>query len=318
MTRQQHHLTSKQGGKIVGFKVLSEECIWMSAGVINYRVCDNAYDCSTCAFDKGMRKAMGAQKKASAMRAAPRWAEYLLKHYPATERPCRHVLSGRVDLPKRCPLNYECYHCAFDQWVEDTESLVQEGHQPAHAMVSGVPVAQDYYYHPGHSWVRFEHGGRLRIGVDGFAAHLFGPLNEIELPVLGSVLTQTQVGWTIHREGRSADMLAPADGVVVALNPAISEHPEMPHHDPYQHGWLMLVESSSHKNNAKRLLFGSDVFDWMERESRDLLDLLGPDYRSLAAIGGRLVQDVVGRVAGLDWNTLAERFLHTGGAKKRP
>jgi hypothetical protein len=32
--------------------------------------------------------------------------------------PCVHVLSGRVDGPKPCMFNFECYHCAYDQWLD--------------------------------------------------------------------------------------------------------------------------------------------------------------------------------------------------------
>ena len=32
--------------------------------------------------------------------------------------PCIHVLNGRVDGPKSCVFNYECFHCAFDQWLD--------------------------------------------------------------------------------------------------------------------------------------------------------------------------------------------------------
>jgi len=32
--------------------------------------------------------------------------------------PCVHVQSGRVDGPKSCIFNYECSHCAFDQWLD--------------------------------------------------------------------------------------------------------------------------------------------------------------------------------------------------------
>jgi glycine cleavage system H lipoate-binding protein len=227
------------------------------------------------------------------------------------DKPCRHVLTGRVEPPKSCPLNYECHHCAFDQWVEDTEDLVQDANRPVCSNVSGVPVADDYYYHPGHSWIRFEHGGRLRVGMDGFAARLFGPLESIELPALGSDLTQTEVGWRIHRQARSAGVQVPVSGTVVALNPVIADHPEMPHHDPYQHGWLMLMESPHPKRGLKHLMMGKAVFDWMESETQALVDLLGEDYLSLTATGGRLAEDLVGRVAGLDWDRLVRRFLRT-------
>ena len=35
---------------------------------------------------------------------------------------CRHMLSGRTLIPKTCIHNYECEKCAFDQWLEETET----------------------------------------------------------------------------------------------------------------------------------------------------------------------------------------------------
>ena len=35
---------------------------------------------------------------------------------------CRHVLDGIVDMPKLCLRQYNCSRCAFDQWLDDTES----------------------------------------------------------------------------------------------------------------------------------------------------------------------------------------------------
>ncbi|MGD8948141.1 MAG: hypothetical protein PVI62_15860, partial [Desulfobacterales bacterium] len=48
---------------VVGFQVIENECIWMKAGVVNFRLCDNAYDCNSCPFDKGMRKALSSREK---------------------------------------------------------------------------------------------------------------------------------------------------------------------------------------------------------------------------------------------------------------
>ena len=304
----------RQNGRVVGFKVLSEECIWMRAGVVNFRYCDNAYDCSTCAFDKGMRRALASRKRIGPKRSRPpsvHWAASLRNRYSGMDKPCRHVLTGRVQPPKSCPLNYECHHCAFDQWVEDTEEIVQSGNRPTCRTVSGVSVAEAYYYHPGHTWIRCEHGGRLRVGMDALVAHLFGALDAIELPALGSDLTRMAEAWRIHRKSRSAGVMSPVSGTVVALNPVIADHPEMPHHDPYQYGWLMLVESPHPKRSLKHLMIGKAAVDWMETETQGMMDLLGEDYAELAATGGRLVRDLVGRVTELDWDQLVRRFLHT-------
>ena len=34
---------------------------------------------------------------------------------------CHQVENGRTEIPKICTRNYECTHCAFDQWLDDME-----------------------------------------------------------------------------------------------------------------------------------------------------------------------------------------------------
>ena len=48
--------TSKKN-RINVYQVTEDECIWMKAGVVNFRLCDSGYDCNNCAFDKAMEKA---------------------------------------------------------------------------------------------------------------------------------------------------------------------------------------------------------------------------------------------------------------------
>ena len=50
---------TKERKQVKGFRVIEDECIWMKGGVINFRKCDNDFDCNSCSFDKAMRKAMG-------------------------------------------------------------------------------------------------------------------------------------------------------------------------------------------------------------------------------------------------------------------
>ena len=45
--------------KAPGLNLLENRCIWMRAGVINFRICDGENDCHHCPFDQAMRGAMG-------------------------------------------------------------------------------------------------------------------------------------------------------------------------------------------------------------------------------------------------------------------
>ena len=158
---------------LIGFRVVEDECIWMKAGVVNLRFCDNAYDCYTCPFDKGMQRAMVSGEKVGVQKEERAWAELLIANHPGSERPCRYTLTGRIDAPKICPMNYECYHCAYDQMMDDID-FAQIIDAPQYSSASGYKMADGYYYHAGHCWVRFEHGGRVRVGFDDFMVRLFG------------------------------------------------------------------------------------------------------------------------------------------------
>jgi hypothetical protein len=197
--------------RVVGFNILEDRCIWMKAGVINYRICDNAFDCNTCAFNRAIRRAMKVDPTVDSPTVAPKWVAYLRERYDGANRPCRHALTGRIDAPKLCPNNYECYHCAFDQMLDEMD-LAADIETPPCKEVSGYQIADAYYYHMGHCWVRFEHGGRVRIGLDDFASCVFGQMERIDLPPLGAGIKQDRVGWVFSRDANRAAVLSPVTG----------------------------------------------------------------------------------------------------------
>ena len=296
--------------KVIGFQVLENECIWMKAGVVNFRICDCAYDCNSCAFDKGMRRAMGLKESSGAENESPAWVEYLKKKYHGSSRPCRHALTGRINAPKICTLNYECYHCSFDQMLDESD-LVHLSDTPGYKLASGYKLADGYYYHMGHSWARFEHGGRVRVGFDDFLVKLFGAFGSVGLPPLGGILKQNQVGWTVGRDSNQAAALSPVTGTVLAVNRKAEEHPEITHEDPYHQGWLFMIEPHLPKKDLKGLYFGKESFEWMEQEGQKLMGLMGPEYERLAATGGEPIGDVFGNFPEIGWEKLVETFLRT-------
>ena len=300
----------KKKRRVEGFQVVEDECIWMKAGVVNFRLCDNAYDCYSYGFDKGMRKAMNLDSRAADKREQPGWVRYLQKNFDGSSRPCRHALTGRVGAPKICAMNYECYHCAYDQMLDEID-LARSLGEPVYRVVSGYKIADGYYYHMGHSWLRFEHGGRVRVGFDDFLVKVFGAPRKLELPPLGAKLRQNQVGWAFEREGNKAAVLSPVTGRVLATNHRVLEHPEITNEDPYQTGWLFILEPRSPKRDLKGLYYADDSVKWMEMEIQKLMSLIGPEYQRLAATGGEALNDLYGNIEGLEWDTLTKTFLHT-------
>ena len=299
-----------QKKRVMGFQVLENECIWMKAGVVNFRLCDNDFDCQNCPFDLGMRKAMNLDTRAEANTDRPSWVQHLKKTYHGASRPCRHALMGRIEAPKICTMNYECYHCPFDQMLDDLE-LGTFAETISYRKVSGYRMAEGYYYHMGHTWARFEHGGRVKVGSDDFSNRVFGAAETLSLPPLGADLKQNDVAWSISRGNHKAAVLSPVTGKVLAINHKVREQPDIAHEDPYQQGWLFILEPNRPKQNLKGLYFGDESFQWMEQESGKLMRLMGPEYEQLAATGGEPIDDVFHHVPDIGWDRLVQTFLHT-------
>lgn len=304
----------KRKNRVIGFQVLEDECIWMKAGVVNFRLCDNDYDCYNCPFDQGMRKALNLESSEKRGKEKPGWVQHLQKKYHGASRPCRHALTGRIDAPKICTMNYECYHCPYDQMLDELD-IVRPVDAPSYGLVSGYKMAEGYYYHMGHSWARFEHGGRVRVGFDDFLVKLFGAAHALRLPPLGATLKQSQVGWTFSRDDHKAAVLSPVTGTVLATNHRVLERPEITNEDPYQAGWLFILEPNLPKKDLKGLYYAEDSERWMELETKALMSIIGPEYEQMVPTGGEAVHDLygtwLGSLMGVKWENLVRTFLRT-------
>lgn len=287
------------------FSVGENQCVWMKAGVVNFKLCENAYDCMTCPFDKAM-----SREVVSKPTALVSWRE-VKRGGPFFGRECRHMLTGRVQF-KFCANNYECRTCEYDQLL-DEEDLSAMPPAIGVRKIAGFSVADGCYYHRGHSWARIEHGGFIRAGLDDFASRLIGPPTEISLPPIGSHLLQGKKGWTMHRGPMSADVLSPVSGTVLATNQNALRSPGLAQKDPYNQGWLLVVHPPGGMGRVvKKLLFERDAVWWLKEEVKKLDIIVAAAYgRELAATGGEIVEDIFANLPDLKWEDLVHEFLLT-------
>jgi glycine cleavage system H lipoate-binding protein/Pyruvate/2-oxoacid:ferredoxin oxidoreductase delta subunit len=182
---------------------------------------------------------------------------------------------------------------------------------PKYIVVSGYRLADDYYYHSGHSWARMENGGRLKIGVDDFMVKILGKADAFHLPIEGKTIRQGRTAWVLNRDGHRAEILSPITGKVFALNHEAIEDPEIVYRDPYQKGWLFIVEPVVPKLDLESLYFGDGSIRWMEMENKKLLQLLGPEFERLAATGAEPIADFFGHLPEIGWDRLVQTFFRT-------
>lgn len=285
-------------------------CIWMEAGVIDFKICNHDFDCSTCEFDLAMTET-AAHNLALWKAAEPtlgQKAQVFLRQEKRRPRPrlkrCRHLDSGRAPA-------YLCRECSFEQLLEDQAELLAAPDRPKVQQVFGFAVPTSSYLHRGHTWAALENTGRVRIGLDDFSQKVLGPADKMKLPSPGQEFHHDAVGLTLVRQGKKAAVLAPLDGIIEAVNPKVRKSPGLAHDDPYGEGWLFVVTPTNLKPDLENMLFGQRNVSWIENESHRLLGLLESSAGVTLPSGGTIIDDVYGHYPQLGWERLVQEFLHT-------
>jgi glycine cleavage system H protein len=96
---------------------------------------------------------------------------------------------------------------------------------------------ENLYYTKDHEWVRID-GDRAVIGITEYAQDQLGDVVYVELPEVGSQVTQLETCGSIESVKTVSDLYAPLSGEILTINEALDETPELINKDPYKTGWI--------------------------------------------------------------------------------
>jgi glycine cleavage system H protein len=97
----------------------------------------------------------------------------------------------------------------------------------------------------GHFWLGEHEPGVWRVGMTRFATRMLGEIVEIDFEVEnGTPIVEGQPVGSVEGLKARSDLYTPMDGRFGGENPDLDRHIGKIHKDPYQHGWLYLVEGN--------------------------------------------------------------------------
>ena len=102
----------------------------------------------------------------------------------------------------------------------------------------------DLKYTKEHEWARVD-GARARVGITAYAQEQLGDVVFVELPKVGTKVTQMQPFGVVESVKAVSDLFAPLTGAVVEVNGALVKQPELVNQDPYGRGWMLVIEVAS-------------------------------------------------------------------------
>ncbi|MBW2436903.1 MAG: glycine cleavage system protein H [Desulfobacterales bacterium] len=292
-------------------------CIWMQADVVPHKFCRLEYQCAACAYDRAMRRVAAENKRLKEQDKIPIgkrgrivfWKDKL-RELPAWKQPCLHHMIGHIEF-RACTHDYQCGDCEFDQYFND-QFAVHAVVQPVDVLdIKGFKIPHGFYLHPGHTWVKIEEGSTVRVGLDDFAMRLFGPLDQIEAPLMGKQLEQGRDDISLRREGNNANLLSPVSGVVTDINPALRERGSRGSEDAYSESWILRLHCTNLRQDLKNLMIGDQASEYLDEEVNRLYEVIEETAGPLATDGGYLGDDIFGNLPQLGWQKLTRLFLRT-------
>ncbi len=211
-------------------------CIWMTAGVISFKLCPLNYDCEHCDFDEVMRSQVRLKEVRSRVK----------RHKPKT-------LVSSEKLP-----------------IASSDSK----NPPLFFTFSVGEVGGELYLHPTHLWVRRVEEQKWMLGIDKLLAYVLPPVVEVELYGSNTKVLQNQLFGKVHAQAGTVPLTSPLSGRVVQTNSKLAQCPELMQQDPYGEGWLAEIEWFPSDSELGKFYTGLTGRRFLEEEAQHLKFLL--------------------------------------------
>ncbi len=105
---------------------------------------------------------------------------------------------------------------------------------------------EDLRYTREHEWAR-QKGARVVVGIIDFAQDQLGDVVYVELPDVGDPVKKGESFGVVESTKAVSELFSPMTGKVVEVNDPLTDAPETINEDPYEEGWMIVIEPADPK-----------------------------------------------------------------------
>lgn len=116
------------------------------------------------------------------------------------------------------------------------------------------PTPDQLRYTKDHEWLELHADGTATIGITDYAQHALGDLVFVEIPTVGSAITQGKQFAVVESVKAASEVYAPINGTVTETNNNLQSSPELINTKPYTEGWIAKVKLTGDINKTELLL----------------------------------------------------------------
>jgi glycine cleavage system H protein len=121
---------------------------------------------------------------------------------------------------------------------------------------------RNYRYTKEHEWANLE-GDVATMGITNYAATQLGDMVYVDMPSVGSTISQGDSVGALESVKAAADFYSPLGGEVVERNDSLLDEPGLLNSDPYGAGWFVKVRTTD--PSEYEALMSADEYDEFEK-----------------------------------------------------
>ena len=114
-----------------------------------------------------------------------------------------------------------------------------------------------------HEWAR-DDDGVVTVGISNHAQELLGDIVYVELPQIGSSVSQKDGVAIVESVKAASDVYSTLTGEIVEINEKLSDNPEIINSSPYEDGWFFKVKPQN--INELDEMLDSDAYKKLSEE----------------------------------------------------
>jgi glycine cleavage system H protein len=123
---------------------------------------------------------------------------------------------------------------------------------------------EDIIYSAEHIWLRVD-GNMATIGITDYAQERLGDILSVEFIENDTYVERDETFGSIESVKEVVDLISPVSGTVVVINEDILEDVSIINRDPYDTGWLVVIEMDN-LEQLEDLLPASNYHDFITQE----------------------------------------------------
>jgi glycine cleavage system H protein len=132
-----------------------------------------------------------------------------------------------------------------------------------------VPIKDTDLFFNGNDVWAYIIGSIGYIGITDYMQKQLSDILTVELPKIGDKFEQFDGIGSLESSKTVIEIITPISGIIIAVNSALQENPELINTDPYTKGWIFAIQASNLNEELENLMRPLDYFNEMIQKVQD-------------------------------------------------